>query len=113
MKKIIISASALFMFSTPVFSQNTRGNYGYSDRYTVSYYAPLLWGANGFRSVEEENRIMEEINAEHRRQAHLDSMSSARMEEERRLREMKEEIKQDQIEARKQKEQEKAKAKKP
>ena len=40
---------------------SSRSSYG-------SYYGPIWWGPNGYRTVEQENKLMEEQLAEMRRQ---------------------------------------------
>jgi len=91
-------------------------NYSYyrnEDQYTASYYVPVLWGSNGFRTVEEENRLMEEMLAEKRRQARMDSLTSDEIAADRKRQERNLEIRKDQLEARNQKNEAKPKQREP
>ncbi len=106
MKKIIILAG-LFLMGSNCFGQDVNANYDNvrrSNQYVATYYSGSLWGVNGFRSVEDENRIMEQNLAELRRQRELEEMTPEEREELRRRRQMKWEIKNEAIQARKEKE---------
>jgi hypothetical protein len=106
MKKIIILAG-LFVAGINCFAQDVNANYDNvrrSNQYVATYYSGSLWGVNGFRSVEDENRIMEQNLAELRRQRELEEMTPEEREELRRRRQMKWEIKNEAIQARKEKE---------
>lgn len=106
MKKIII-LGALFACVNESFGQDENVNYDNvrrSNQYVATYYSGSLWGVNGFRSVEDENRIMEQNLAELRRQRQLEEMTPDEREELRRRRQMKWEIKNEAIQARKEKE---------
>lgn len=113
MKKIIILAG-LFLVGINCFAQDVNANYDNvrrSNQYVATYYTGSLWGVNGFRSVEDENRIMEQNLAELRRQRQLEEMTPEEREELRRRRQMRWEIKNEAMQARKEKE-EASKAKK-
>lgn len=107
MKKIVILSALFFAMGTPCFSQDSGPNMNYtkhSDQYIASYYTPVLWGVNGFRTVEEENRIMEQTLAELRRQRQLEDMTPEERADMRKRREIKQEIRTDAVQARKGKE---------
>jgi hypothetical protein len=64
MKKLIILAITFFIFGIPIYAQQG-GNYRYAEPH---YYSSVLWGANGFRTVEEENKLMAETLAAMKRE---------------------------------------------
>ncbi len=106
MKKFII-LGALLACVNESFGQDENVNYDNvrrSNQYVATYYSGSLWGVNGFRSVEDENRIMEQNLAELRRQRQLEEMTPEEREELRRRRQMKWEIKNEAMQARKEKE---------
>ncbi len=51
------------------------GNYKYVDKYRTDFYSPILWGPNGFRTVEQENQLMADLIAERRRRSQLEDSS--------------------------------------
>lgn len=69
MKRALLSV-AMVLIAAQMFGQSagTRGSYS-------SYYMPMMWGTNGFRTVEEENRLMTENLSELRYQRSLEEAS--------------------------------------
>lgn len=105
MKKIIILAIVLFAASVAGIAQDNP-NYAHTKRgeYVATYYTGSLWGVNGFRSVEEENRIMDQNLAELRRQRKYEEMTPEQREQTHKRRQMRMEIKNDALQAKKEKE---------
>jgi hypothetical protein len=104
MKKIIVFCTVLLLCGSASFAQNVYSNYSnHNDQYIAHYYGQLTWGANGFRSVEEENRIMEQTLAELRRQRQLEEMTPEEIAAYKKRKEIKQEIRQDALEAKNQK----------
>lgn len=103
MKNFIILLIALFSCGII----NAQDNYPYvrhNNQYIATYAYGSLWGMNGFRSVEEENRIMEQNLAELKRQRDLEEMTPEEREKMRRNRQIKLEIKNEALQAKREKE---------
>lgn len=79
--------------------------------YYVDAYREPFFLVNGFRTVEEENRLMEQTLAEMRRQRDLEEMTPAERASSQKRKEIKQEIKNDRVAA--QKEKQAAKSEKP
>jgi hypothetical protein len=109
MKKIIVFCTVFLLCYTASFAQNVYSNYSnHNDQYIAHYYGQLIWGANGFRSVEEENRIMEQTLAELRRKRQLEEMTPEEIAAYKKRKDIKQEIRQDALEAKNQKKQAKS-----
>ena len=67
MKNIFCLTVAVFAVSLSSFGQQSN-SVRYSGGYSASYYSPIFWGPNGFRSVEEENYRSEQAIIALRRQ---------------------------------------------
>ncbi len=102
MRKIIILVAALLITGIHCFAQDAAYTKS-GDQYVASYYTPLLWGVNGFRTVEEENRIMEQTLAERRRQIELENMTPEERANMKNRHLVKQEIKNDALAAKKEK----------
>ena len=104
MKKIIVSCTVFLLWCSASFAQNVYSNYSnHNDQYIAHYYGQLNWGANGFRTVEEENRIMEQMLADLRRKRQLEEMTPEEIAAYNKRKEIKQEIRQDAIDAKNQK----------
>ena len=102
MKQLIILVLAIFATNMQGNAQQAGSIYG--DTYGPGlYYSPLIYGPNGFRTVEEENRLMDQTIAQLHRQRDLNEMTPEQVEAAKKKREIKQEIKNDAIEAKKQK----------
>ena len=66
MKKFVLFLAAGAFIVSYGHAQSS-GNYRYGE-YSGLYYSPIISGPNGFRTVDEENRLMAETLAELKRQ---------------------------------------------
>ena len=86
MKTIILISAATCLFCSASYAQKeaARNNndgyndthyYNYLDRSPSNYYTPVLFGPNGFRSVTEENILMDQLLAERRKREKEENMT--------------------------------------
>jgi hypothetical protein len=75
MKKVVILCLVCFIALQCHAQQSASSPYG--DNYSAGYYAPVMYGPNGFRTVDEENRLMTEALAERRRRYQNEESSEA------------------------------------
>jgi len=76
MKKLAILVVVFIIIAIKGYAQQSAARYG--ENYSL-YYSPVMIGPNGFRTVEEENRLMTETLAELKRQREKDEGTAAEM----------------------------------
>jgi len=90
MKPIVFLATAICFICSGAYAQqsgayngttNYYPTYNYLDRYPTNYYSPVLWGPNGFRTVNEENILMDQTLEAMRRQRDKDNASPEEQEQ--------------------------------
>ncbi len=86
MKTILLISAATCLFCSASYAQkdavrntdngyNDTHYYNYLDRSSSNYYTPVLFGPNGFRSVSEENILMDQMLAERRKREKEENMT--------------------------------------
>jgi len=76
MKNLATLAITFILFTKGYAQQSASNRYG--ENYSL-YYSPVMIGPNGFRTVEEENRLMAETLAQLKRQREIDENTQEEM----------------------------------
>jgi hypothetical protein len=74
MKRLAILVIAFIIITIKDYAQQSAARYG--ENYSL-YYSPVMIGPNGFRTVEEENRLMTETLVAIKRQREKDEGTEA------------------------------------